>query len=227
MTDRGGRVDFDDYADRYEELVKKQLAFFSEDRGYFSEYKVALATGHCRKPPKTILDFGCGIGLSLPFLTRYFPSASLFATDLSEKSLDYVRGKFPNVTALPEGAVDGCAFDMIFVSGVFHHVPAEQRPRVLERLATLLTDGGQVFVFEHNPYNPVTRHMVSTCPFDEDAELITLGAMKRLVGDVASLSITKAGYCLFFPQLLQGLRPIEKTLRWLPLGGQYFVVGQK
>lgn len=227
MTEQNKRVNFDEYADRYEDLLKEQLAFFSKNRGYFSEYKVVLAAAHCIRPPAKILDFGCGIGLSLPYLARHFPNAKLFATDPSKKSLAYVREKFsclPNFTALPDELIDGRLFDMIFVSGVIHHVPINQRAKIVARLAALLINGGQLYVFEHNPFNPVTRHMVSTCPFDEDAVLIPLREMKNLVRDTAELQIVKAGYCLFFPQALQVFRPLEKVLRWLPLGGQYFVI---
>ena len=29
-----------------------------------------------------------------------------------------------------------------------------------------------MFIFEHNPYNPITLKMVANCEFDADAELI-------------------------------------------------------
>lgn len=220
-------TDFDDYADRYEDLLKEQLAFFSKDRSYFSEYKAEIAAGVFHSSPISILDFGCGIGLSLPSLLRHFPNAKFYASDLSEKSLAYVHDTFFDVTVLPDEELDDNCFDMIFVSGVFHHVPAILRTQVIKRLATLLTRGGRLIVFEHNPFNPVTRHMVSTCPFDADALLISLNGMKQLIRDVAGLDIPESGYCLFFPQVLQGLRPLEKLMRWFPLGGQYFVVGSK
>lgn len=227
MNNQSRRVDFDEYADRYEDILQEQLAFFSKDRGYFSEYKVALAARHLPDPPVTILDFGCGIGLSLPYLKHHFPAAQLFATDLSEKSLAHVRKHFADVSVLMDGEVDGKSFDVIFVSGVFHHVPVEQRERVARRLASLLSERGALFVFEHNPYNPVTQRMVSTCPFDSDAVLIKLNDMRRLLGEAAGLQIADSGYCLFFPQALQRLRPLEKMLRKIALGGQYFVVGRK
>lgn len=227
MTEQPEQVDFDKYADRYEYLLKEQLGFFNRDRSYFSEYKAAVAAGLCPMPPAKVLDFGCGIGLSLPSLARYFPNAGLYATDVSTRSLALVREKHPEVTVVPDDELDGHSFDMIFVSGVFHHVPVALRPRVAGRLATLLAHGGKLFVFEHNPLNPVTRRMVSTCPFDADAVLITLGDMKQLIRDVAGLRISESGYCLFFPQGLRALRPMEIVLRWLPLGGQYFVAGCK
>lgn len=227
MNNQFKRVDFDEYAERYEDLLKEQLAFFSKDRGYFSEYKAALAASCCDASPETILDFGCGIGLSLPYLRKHFPKAKLFATDVSEKSLAHVQKNFFDVSVLLDGELDDKSFDMIFVSGVFHHVPVVQRAPVAKRLAALLSEHGQLFVFEHNPFNPVTRHMVSTCPFDDDAVLITLDGMKHLLGDVADLKIVGSGYCLFFPESMQRLRPLEKMLRWLPLGGQYFAAGSK
>jgi hypothetical protein len=39
----------------------------------------------------------------------------------------------------------------------------------------------------------------------------------------AHLHIDESSYCLFFPQQLSALRPFEKYLRWLPMGGQYLV----
>ena len=116
------RVDFDEYADQYEELLQGQLAFFSKDRGYFSEHKVSLTKEYCPISPARVLDFGCGIGLTLPFLSTYFPAAKVFATDLSEKSLGYVKKNFQDVTVLADEELDSHTFDVIFVSGVFHHV---------------------------------------------------------------------------------------------------------
>ena len=71
----------------------------------------------------------------------------------------------------------------------------------------------------------MTQRLVSTCPFDADAVLLgkgeTAARLKR-----AGLEIDKAGYCLFFPGALAALRPLERHLQWLPLGGQYFVSGK-
>lgn len=221
------RVDFDDYAARYEGLLQEQLAFFSADRGYFSEYKAACLRDEIHGPVRRILDFGCGIGLSLPYVRKYFPEASVSATDISSGSLEHVRQNQPGVEVIADADLALQRFDLILVAGVVHHVPPAERTEMFKRLARLLSDGGEVFVFEHNPYNPVTRHLVSTCPFDADAQMLSRRRLMALMLGTTELVPQDSGYCLFFPERLQALRALEKALRWLPLGGQYFVRATK
>jgi 2-polyprenyl-3-methyl-5-hydroxy-6-metoxy-1,4-benzoquinol methylase len=221
------RVDFDNYTDQYEEFLQKQLVFFNKSRAYFSEYKIALVSKHRPTSAARILDFGCGIGLNLPFLLHYFPSAQIAATDLSEKSLGIVQGKYPEIKILQDYDLNDKKFNIILVSGVFHHIPTNEREGVMKKLAGLLSLDGRLFIFEHNPLNFITRRMVANCPFDQDAELITLRDMKRLIAGTTQLEIPASGYCLFFPEQMSSLRPLEKYLHWLPGGGQYFVIGAK
>ncbi len=223
MNKINNSVDFDDYVDNYESLLKEQLSFFSKDRGYFSEYKVNLTKKYTNIEPKTVLDFGCGIGLSLAFLHKYFPNANLFATDISKKSVEYVRNNFSYVNVLDYNQIGSQKFDLIFITGVFHHVPIEQRDSLMQHLSTLLANDGQLFIFEHNPYNPVTRRMVATCPFDEDAVLLSLNSLKKIIAQTNRFKIEKTKYCLFFPEILSKFRFLESKISWLPLGGQYFV----
>ena len=57
---------------------------------------------------------------------------------------------------------------------------------------------------------------------DADAVLLsTRETVERMRN--AHLHIDESSYWLFFPQQLAALRPFEKYLRWLPMGGQYFV----
>ncbi|MCB1735057.1 MAG: methyltransferase domain-containing protein [Gammaproteobacteria bacterium] len=228
MTDTGDRrVDFDEYADSYQRLLDEQLSFFSKDHGYFPDYKARWVAAHIKGRPARILDFGCGIGLSLPYLAQYFPDAKLHATDLSKASVAHVRKTYPGVEVVDDEDLDGNRFDLIFVAGVFHHIPVEERERVSRRLASLLSPGGEIFIFDHNPFNPVTRRMVSTCPFDADAVLLKRAQLQRLMHDVGGLEITQSSYCLYFPPALKALAFMEPWLEWLPLGGQYVVSGRR
>ena len=81
-------------------------------------------------------------------------------------------------------------------------------------------------IYEHNPYNPLTRYAVKTCPFDENAVLLRKNEVKKLLENTGLQTIIEE-YRVFFPKLLKILRPSEQYLKWLPLGGQYFVVAKK
>jgi len=221
------KVDFDEYADRYESLLKEQLSFFSGDRTYFSEYKVKVLKDLYPDGVRSILDFGAGIGLGLPHYLHYFSEAKLSATDISVASLQHIEKSFPNVEVIRDDVLGGRQFDLIVVATVMHHVAPPERDALMKRLSGLLASQGRLCIFEHNPYNPVTQRMVSTCPFDEDAVLLTMSESKRLLTQSANLKVVHSGYSLFFPGVLSRLRPTERFLRWLPLGGQYYVVAER
>jgi hypothetical protein len=92
----------------------------------------------------------------------------------------------------------------------------------LEGLHKNLNQGGELFIFEHNPYNPLTRRIVNNCEFDDDAILLTAREIKsRLLQ--SKFRFLQTHYTLFFPGFLSKLRFLEKYMEWLPLGGQYFV----
>lgn len=221
------KVDFDDYAAAYESLLKDQLAFFNADRDYFSEYKVKLVRESTSKPAPKILDFGCGIGLSLPHLLRLFPQSTVHASDISEASLDLVRERFPQVDAVSDVDLGDEKYDIVLLITVVHHVAPAERGELFRRLEGLLKPDGRLWVFEHNPLNPITQRMVSTCPFDEDAVLISARSLSELIEKETELRVIDRQFTLFFPQLLSALRPVEKFIGSVPLGGQYYVVAGK
>tara|TARA_B100001250_G_C19814188_1_gene797343 strand:- start:4434 stop:5105 length:672 start_codon:yes stop_codon:yes gene_type:complete len=222
-------MNFDDYADSYFRLLKDQektFKFFAPDRYYFVKYKVDLLADIIKDNPKSILDYGCGIGLALPYFLSNFPNSKISATDISEESLSLVYKNFKDINVISDESLHVNSFDIIYCSGVFHHIPLKDRKHVLEKLFKCLNKNGLLCVFEHNPYNPITRKMVSSCEFDDDAELITKGKMRKLI-EVSSFKILKSNYALFFPKLLSKLMLLERYLGWLPLGGQYFIIGEK
>jgi predicted SAM-dependent methyltransferase len=114
------------------------------------------------------------------------------------------------------------SFDVIIAANVFHHIPLEDRQTALNRCHAALSAAGQMFLFEHNPYNPLTRWVFDRCPFDEDAEMLNLRTALNLARQ-AGFTSWQYGYTLFFPRFLASLRGIEPYLRALPLGAQYYV----
>jgi trans-aconitate methyltransferase len=84
------RVDFDQYAGQYEAILAAQTNFFDSDSNYFARYKIELAqqlVGHVG----SVLDFGCGIGRSMPHLREIFPDADIVGCDPSAESLAIAR----------------------------------------------------------------------------------------------------------------------------------------
>jgi len=220
------RVDFDDYSASYDELLHESTKLYAEDSEYFARYKVDLIRERTRGPVGRILEYGCGTGRNIGYLAQAFPGAEIVGTDLSEESLRIAAGSHPQSRFEVERPdLDLGRFDLIFVASVFHHIPPDQRAGVMKVLARRLAPGGCLDIFEHNPFNPVTRRIVNTCPFDADAILLKPAELRALFRQ-AELALNKQSFCLFFPPRLSFLLPMEKYLEWLPLGGQYWVRAQ-
>lgn len=216
------KIDFDQYAGQYDALLSAQTRFFDSDSQYFARYKIERVkqlAGDVRR----VLDFGCGIGRSIPHMRTAFPGADIIGCDPSADSLAIARRENPACRFLtPEELAAEPGFDLVMASCVFHHIPPAERQQALAYCRGRLKPGSRFVIFEHNPLNPVTRHMVNTCPFDADAVLLGLReTLARL--RAAQFEVVHSAYCLFFPSALAALRPLENYLGWLPLGGQYFV----
>jgi len=218
------KVNFDEFAKSYDELLSRETGFFTADEAYFAQYKVHLTRAIINREPASILEFGCGTGRNLRFLQQYFSSSKICASDVSAKSLEVARAENPGVDVWLEGdrQSERTGFDLIFVAGVFHHVPGPERAEVARTVSSRLSSGGSVVVFEHNPYNPVTRRIVSNCEYDQDAVLLAPKELREVL-ETAGLKVAKHAYSLFFPPAMRFLCRLESKLGWLPLGGQYWV----
>jgi len=221
------RVDFDEYTENYNQLLKEKTQFFSPSEEYFARYKVDIVRQQRTEPVRRVLEYGCGIGRNIPFLQQAFPGAEVIGTDISGASLDIARQENHDVAFFLEDgkAGDLGEFDLIFVAGVYHHIPPAERVNVSSTILRRLSPNGSLFVFEHNPFNPVTRRIVNTCPYDADAVLLSPRELKSILHE-AGFKIGRSAYCLFIPPSLRSLAPLEGKLGWLPLGGQYWVSAQ-
>jgi len=221
---------FNEYFDKYNKLMEKNLRILapSGNISYFSQHKISILKKILPGNPRHILEYGCGIGNNLFFIRLFFPNVQIWGCDTSEKSIEVARNQFPDIQFFLISDRDESfrQFDCVLVGDVIHHIPSDQRNYYLKRITEYIRPGGYCVFFEHNPYNPLTRFLVSTCPFDAHAELVTLGEMRDLL-TANHLKIVESKYCFFFPEFLKSFDHFEEWLSKIPLGGKYYVLAVK
>jgi len=229
------RAEFDRFADEYTALHARNIALSGEAPDFFADYKMKDLAAEYRRlgapggATPAVLDFGAGIGTSVPFVRKYLPGARVTCLDVSARSLAIGEARFPGAATFV--AFDGGdlpfadgSFDIAYAACVFHHIDHGEHPRLLGELRRVLRPGGLACVFEHNPLNPLTVKAVNECPFDENARLIRAGVLRRRLGEAGFGGLARR-YRIFFPRALAALRPLERHLTWCGLGAQYYVLG--
>jgi SAM-dependent methyltransferase len=226
-------MDFERYKSSYVAEVEQSIGFAGRDHDFFVRVKADQLVASCRRQlgalaERTVLDVGCGVGLMSRYVAEHF--GALSGIDVAPGVVSGAAERCPagsfqlyDGQAIP--FADAC-FDVVFTVCVMHHVPPAQWQPLTAEMARVLKPGGLLYIFEHNPYNPLTRRAVNHCPFDADAVLLTRKRSTELVRG-AGLSLAEARYILFFPWEGAALRGIEAGLRWLPMGAQYFVSGRR
>lgn len=205
-SDADSSPEFDAVAAHYRAQLAQSVGDFGAQPDYFGEYKVADVARYAKTHKLTchrILDFGAGVGASIPFFQRFFPGAALTCGDVSAESLRLAQKEYGDVATYQplEGVALPFAddsFDIVFAACVFHHIPAALHQPCLQELHRVLSPAGRFFLFEHNPRNPLTVRVVNRCPFDRNAVLIPAGEMQArfLQG---GFSAVERKFRLFFP----------------------------
>jgi SAM-dependent methyltransferase len=233
MSD-GSPTEFDAYRDSYREAVESSIAFARTELDFFTRAKVrallGLAARRVLDPRRlSFLDVGCGPGETDRFLAGKVKS--LEGGDVAADLVDVASTRNPWVgyKAIRPGEplpYDGQAFDVSFAICVLHHMAPAQRPALIGEMARVTRSGGLVAIFEHNPWNPLTRRAVARCKFDEDAVLLTRREAARLMRSW-DLAEVEGSYLIFFTRESTMLSRIERRLAQVPLGAQYVVSGRR
>jgi SAM-dependent methyltransferase len=183
----------------------------------------------------SLLDYGCGAGDLMRVLAGLGARAQFSGCDVSSGMLDEAAKRWPgDLGAAPSlAAQDGARtpfadgqFDIATLSAVLHHVPVGERPAVYAELGRVLKPGGRLYVFEHNPRNPLVRHVIARTPIDENAILLDANEVQAGLLDSARYEV-ETDYLMFMPPGITFLRFVDRVLAWLPLGAQYAVAARK
>lgn len=181
-----------------------------------------------------VLDYGCGAGDLLRVLAGLGARATFTGCDVSTGMLAEAARRWPPAfgpvpaLAVQEGARTPFAdrqFDVITISAVLHHVPVAEREAVYRELGRVLKPGGRIYVFEHNPRNPLVRYVIARTPIDENAILLDAREVCHGLLDTARYDLD-TDYLMFMPPGIAFLRGVDRTLAWLPLGAQYVVTAR-
>ena len=117
--------------------------------------------------PGTILDLGCGVGMSTLALGELYPQAQLTGVDLSPYFLAVAKyrteqaGK--NITWI-HGAAEATgladhSFDLVSACLMFHELPDTAAKAVIQEASRLVRPGGYLAIMDMNPQSEVFLKM--------------------------------------------------------------------
>lgn len=227
------KAEFDSYAENYKALLDDPMRnMFAPGGGaYFHRRKHEVIQAYLRSRGLTSsamqwLDVGCGLGELLQISAPSFksavgcdPSAGMLQAGIN---CEVVLQPDPLKLPFPDAS-----FDFVTAVCVYHHVPVADRAELTADIRRVLRPGGTFCMIEHNPWNPVTRLIVSRTPVDENAILLSGGTAAQVVR-AGGLAPDACSYFLYFPEKLQRLSMLEAgLLSRVPGGGQYALFSRR
>jgi SAM-dependent methyltransferase len=227
---------FDPLAPSYEELLRDPIRdrFAGQESAFFHRRKADLIRRFFRRrglPTSGLryLDVGCGKGELLHLLQADFKHGA--GCDVSSemmREISQVTGIETRVQKDPLQIPFGDAeFDLVTAVCVYHHVPPAARRTLTGEIRRVLKPGGVFCMIEHNPFNPVTRLIVSRTRVDAGAILLRATDARQLAAE-AGFAPLEQDYFLYFPRTIyRYLGRLEAAFAKVPLGGQYALFSGK
>ncbi len=158
-------------------------------------------------PETAILDYGCGIGsLTCHLGPRY---AEVHGFDPSLESLKIARERTPQASSRTTRPSSPTRASARGGAGGGAPRPPRGAARRCWRPSPRSSHPADVLVvFEHNPYNPLTRRAVAACPFDDGAILLSPREVTRLLAATGLAEVGRTSWCSSRGNW-QRLRPLE------------------
>jgi ubiquinone/menaquinone biosynthesis C-methylase UbiE len=225
--------EFDAFSDEYRTIHTKNLRLSGAQSDYFCEHKILEIKKQESVTSLKMLDFGCGDGLVSKYFVRHFPSGSYFGIDVSSENIKQALLRKPDHCSFyqysgNELPFEDETFDVALAANVFHHIDRKDHVRTILEISRTLKPNGRLYIFEHNPVNPVTQWIVKSCIFDKKAKLLLPSRFKRYLKS-SQMSAYKIRYLLFFPRhrIFKWFIAFEEHLCRMPFGAQYLVIAKK
>ena len=223
--------DFDRHAATYASAVNDSIAFSGLKVDTFVKAKlfhlrrILRQNGILRND--AVVDVGCGVGTYEVGLIEDWPNIA--GIDVSQESVALARKTCNANFKSFDGKrmpFESNSVAAAFAICVWHHVPVQDWPLFLEEILRILRPDGILAVFEHNPWNPLTRWAVERCVFDKDAVLLSMPQARRRMRD-AGFVLKRSEYILSLPAATGLAGWLDGWLGSVPTGAQYLVVGSK
>jgi SAM-dependent methyltransferase len=220
---------FDDCALAYDEQLRRGVRLSGRSPEWFAEQRVAIVREYLEgsgRRPIDVLEFGCGVGNHVPILQSAFGGSRIVGIDISRQSLSVARerhGRADVRFCTPTEFDEPQSVDLIYVNGVFHHIPVAEHARWLEYFRRLLRPWGAAAIFDNNPFSLPARLVMRLIPFDRGAVMVNPYRFRSLMSR-CGFETPRLQFHFIFPHALSMLRPLERRLRSWPLGAQFGLI---
>lgn len=225
-------MDFNEYKNSYTQTIENSLRSSGKKHDFFIQVKAKFLKDIVKiyfpgVEQLHLLDIGCGHGLIHKHLEN--SNLNIVGVEVADEVLQLARQSNPNVRYIRHDGkklpFESPQFDIAMAMCVMHHVPPSDWPKFLSEIKRVLKPTGIVIIFEHNPYNPLTRYIVANNILDEDAVLLSSYQLKKLMHEAGFTRMISRNI-LFTPFAHSVFRWLDKALGRLPFGAQYYSIGR-
>jgi trans-aconitate methyltransferase len=148
-------AEFDSISTDYNAVIVKCMGKFGKYRDTAFVYKAQYLKHLLRNEPRSILDFGCGVGSFIPYLRENFKNTKLYGCDVSSESIKIAKANhsycdFKVIQNIPDLQAYE-KIDCIIINTVLHHIPQNEHAYWINGLYEILNNnngggGGNYYI---------------------------------------------------------------------------------